>query len=303
MLALASLTLPSCPLSYPAGSTSWEPYRFRVVGVQSADWVGHLLTCFPVVAEFFGSQSLVLSAYPATLGLSGFSPSVDSYLHPPTFFSALQLAAMENRNLLLAAQPLIGADLLYRATREGFPLPKRILWGIGGYYTPVSLEKFIRSRLGERGVEIRFLYSYGMAEIGHSLLCATERFPTGEPVFRLVSDEIQLEFDGSSQLVIVNQNGKTFSTGDLAEQRGDAWLIRSSSCRLDPRVQDNLEAWGDREWTRRTGYLHASDVALHFQLRENVRTPEGDELCYHLFWHHFGGSVTMKPKWNWQPAA
>ena len=145
MLALASLTLPSCPLSYPAGSTSWEPYRFRVVGVQSADWVGHLLTCFPVVAEFFGSQSLVLSAYPATLGLSGFSPSVDSYLHPPTFFSALQLAAMENRNLLLAAQPLIGADLLYRATREGFPLPKRILWGIGGYYTPVSLEKFIRS--------------------------------------------------------------------------------------------------------------------------------------------------------------
>lgn len=300
MPALIATALPSCPLSYPAGGTSIAPDRFRIVGAEPTKWIHRLVSCFPAVTDFFGPQSLVISAYPATLGLNGFCPSVDTYLHPPTFFSALQLAALENRCVLLAAQPLVGADLLLRATREHILLPKRILWGVGGYYFPASLEAFIRSRLEEHGVELRFLYSYGMAEVGHSLLCATERLPSADPAFRQIADQIQLKSDKSSRLIIINQDGTVFSTDDIAELRNCCWRIRSSPKRLDPRVRDQLEGWGCREWERRTGYLHASDAGFKLQLRETVPSTSSDEHCYHLFWHQFGGSITMKPKWNWQ---
>ncbi|MEI8022433.1 MAG: hypothetical protein WCH39_29760 [Schlesneria sp.] len=134
------------------------------------------------------------------------------------------------------------------------------------------------------------------------MLCATERFPSGEPDFRQISDQIQLTSDESSQLIIVTQDGKSFGTGDFAEQRDGSWLVRSSSTRLDPRVRDHLEDWGEREWSRRTGYLHASDAGFEHQLREHVSSSSEDELYYHLFWHRFGGSVTMKPKWSWHHA-
>ena len=300
MSALFTNSLPARPLSYPAGASAWDPYRFRVVGSESPNWRSRLIGCFPAVAEFFGPQSLVISAYPATLGLTGFCPSVETFLHPATFFSALQLAALEDRPVLLAAQPLIGADLLYRAIQEHLPLPRKILWGTGGYETPVSLEHFVRSRLRDCGVEIRCLYSYGMAEVGHSLLCAMERTSSGSPAYRQIADDIQVQTDESSQLVIVDRNGRPFPTGDFAEQHDGSWSIRSSPHRLDPRVKAMLESWGDREWSRRTGYLSASDRRVKFQLRERVRKQEANELCYHLFWHRFGGAITMKPKWNWQ---
>ncbi|MEI8022434.1 MAG: hypothetical protein WCH39_29765, partial [Schlesneria sp.] len=70
---------------------------------------------------------------------------------------------LENLSVLLTAQPLVGADLLLRATQERIELPKKILWGTGGYYLPVSLENYVRHHLGEYGIEVRFVYSYGMA--------------------------------------------------------------------------------------------------------------------------------------------
>lgn len=302
MTASLPAGLPSCPLSYPAGSSSWEPYRFRIVGSNASKWIAQLVSAFPHIADFFSPRNLVINAYPATLGLTGFCASVDTYLHPPNFFSALQLAACENCDVVFAAQPLIGADLLYRATCEDVILPKRILFATGGYYFPVSLEDFIRARLSEYGIEVRFLHSYGLAQVGHSLLCATERFSTGEPIFRQVSDYFSLETDESSQLHVVNCDGNKFPTGDRAEKCEESFLIRSNPSRLDPRVKAILESWGLREWSRRTGYLHAGAGGLQVQLRENLRTPEAFETCFHLFWHQFGGSITMKPKWNWHPS-
>lgn len=292
--------LPSCPLSYPAGASSWDPYRFRVVGIDSTNMVKNLIGRFPRLGKFFGPGTLMINGYAATLGLTGFSPSVDTYLHLPTFMSAMQLAAKENLNVVLTAQPLVAADFLYRATQVNIDLPRKILLGTGGYFMPQSLEDFTRACLKEHGVELDLIFSYGMAEVGHSLLCATERLPNAQPIYYQIADQIQLRADESSRLIILTKEGKTFHPGDFAEQRKGEWLIHCNPDRLDQRVRDELETWGNTEWERRTGYLHASDTGFKFQLRENVRTAERDELCYHLFWHQFGGATTTKPKWGWQ---
>ncbi|TWU26903.1 hypothetical protein Pla52o_07590 [Novipirellula galeiformis] len=287
-------------LSYAAGSTSLEPYGFRILGQSDNNRLDHLLSSFPELSRLLHREALIISAYPAALGLAGFAPLVDTYLHPPTFIRAMRLAAIEDRSVVFAAQPLAGVDLLLRAIHQQMELPQRMLWAAGGYYFPRSLEVFITDCLAQQGCQIEYLHCYGVAEIGHTCFAAMERFDSGHPRFRKVAPEVTASvIGGNSQLALQRSDGRSIVTEDYADEINGEWLIQSGHGRMCPEVREQLESWSHQDWMRRTGYLAAQAKNTRYQLREWVECC-GDEreLRYFRFWEQHGGSLQCKPKWN-----
>ncbi len=302
-------------LSYAAGSTSLEPYGFRVLGQSDSQRLSQLLESFPQLASWLRPDSLIISAYPAALGLNGFAPLVDTYLHPPTFIRAMRLAALENRTVVMAAQPLAGADLLLRTLRQQKEIPKRLLWAAGGYYFPLSLECFIRDSLAQVGCEIEYLHCYGVAEIGHTCFAAMDRFESAHPRYRKVAAEVTASVLGTScQLALRHDNGREIVTEDFADEINGDWLIQSGHGRMSPQVRDQLESWSSQDWSRRTGYLAEAESVIVCQLREWIDNNDSissemtsskmtnrdtaKEQRYFRFWEQHGGSMQCKPKWN-----
>ncbi|GAA5510579.1 hypothetical protein [Novipirellula caenicola] len=287
-------------LSYAAGSSSLEPYGFRILGQSDNQRLAQLLASFPKLATMLHPESLIVSAYPAALGLSGFAPFVDTYLHPPTFIRAMRLAALENRTVVMAAQPLAGVDLLLRTLRNRLEIPERILWAAGGYYFPSSLERFVSEQLRQHGCDIEFLHCYGVAEIGHTCFAAMQRFDSGHPRFHKVATEVAASVVGTdSRLALHHENGRAIVTEDYADQIDGEWLIQSGHGRMCPQVRDELESWTSHDWNRRTGYLSVDATGMIFQLREWIDSePDNNERRYFQFWEQYGGSMQCKPKWN-----
>lgn len=288
-------------LSYAAGSTSLEPDGYRLIGQSDGQRLAQLKQIFPCLSGLIAPQSLIINAYPAALGLQGFAPLVDTYLHAPTLIRSLRLAAREFRAVVFAAQPLVGADLLIKAINAGFELPTKMLWATGGYFFPQSLEDFIVGRLAEVGCETQILHCYGVAEIGHTCFAATQRFDSGLPMYRKVVPQVEVEVSPAGFLALSIQ-GRRIVTSDHIEQVGDHWLIRNGASRLSPSVSSLLESWTNEDWNRRTGYLRSTETGFAFQLREETENQDpAEEHRYHQFWDRFGGSVQSKPKWNAQP--
>ncbi len=287
-------------LSFAAGSTSLDPYGYRVIDSSSGQRMVQLVRVFPELSRFLNPGSLIISAYPAALGLQGMAPVVDTYLHPPTFIRAAHLAAIELRPVVMVAQPLAGADLLMRLLASGNPLPKQILWASGGYYLPRSLEEFIAWKLAEQRCSIKFLHSYGVAEVGHTIFAATQRFASGLPKYRQIAREVTVELDGSDNYLVLQRGGKRLNTGDMAHLIGNSWAIESG--RTSEKSVSEIESWSPHQWERRTGYFQTVDQHRIFQLRDRVEATNDDiqdnELPYHLYWHRFGGSFSTKPRWD-----
>ncbi|WP_063870205.1 hypothetical protein [Novipirellula maiorica] len=287
-------------LSYAAGSSSLEPYGFRILGQSDNHRLAQLLAAFPKLSTMLHPESLIVSAYPAALGLAGFAPFVDTYLHPPTFIRAMRLAALEKRTVVMAAQPLAGVDLLLRTLRNQLEVPKHILWAAGGYYFPLSLERFISEQLRQHGCHIEYLHCYGVAEIGHTCFAAMQRFESGHPRFHKVATEVAASVVGTNcHLALQHENGRGIVTEDYADQIDGEWLIQSGHARMCPKVRDELESWSSHDWNRRTGYLAADATRTNYQLREWIEPEPGKtELSYFRFWEQHAGSMQCKPKWN-----
>ena len=285
--------------SYAAGSTSSDPDGYRRVETTSPSRLPQLLATFAPLRSWIHSQSLIISAYPASLGLTGSAPLVDTYLHPPAFLRACHLAQRERRDVVFASQPLFGAQLIGQLCDAAADVPSRMLWAVGGYPLPQSLEAFIRRRLEVRGCELKVLQAYGVAEIGHTCFAAIERSAAGWPLYRQVAQEVSAEIVGRDhRLKLTAASGRSIVTGDRAERIDDHWRLTNGTDRVDPIILRQLDSWTDDHWKRRTGYLHATEDHAAFQLRPD-HEPSGDqaETPFHEFWSRHGGWWTCKPRW------
>lgn len=294
------MSFPVQQRSYPAGASSTDPDRSRFVEIGRSARLMQLANVFPELREYITSSSEIINAYPATLGLVGIAPLTDSYLHSPTFISAFRSAEQEARPVILAAQPLVGASLIHELCRSGFRIPSQILWGVGGYLMPLSLESFVKAILKSKGSEIKFLYSYGVAEIGHTCFAATDRAETGQPRYRKVAPSVTADAVGDdNQLRLTSANGREVLTGDHASTSDDIWTLRSGIDRAHPKVLEELESWNHDDWSRRTGYLHATASQTFIQLRCEIDSMVGSsEVEFYEFWRLYGGSFTTKPIWK-----
>jgi hypothetical protein len=291
-------SLGSNQISFAAGSTSLDPYGYRILDVEDGNRLSELTTAFPSLIEYLNAESLVISAYPAALGIHGFAPFVDTYLHPPTFIRAMRLASLEQRRVVLASQPLTGAELLLRMLDSGFELPAKMLWAVGGYFLPKSLEKFMRERLAIQGCRITVLQCYGIAEIGHTCFAALDRDASGSPKYRLVAGDVGIRTVPETEELILHREGREVNTQDRIFRMEDFWKIENDPKRLSAKVREELESWTENEWQRRTGYLRSEKGNLSVQLRESAEQLEANEVAYFRFWERFGGSPQTKPLWS-----
>jgi hypothetical protein len=294
-------------LSYAAGSTSLDPDGYRLIGQADGKRLGELVSVFPCLADHIDPESLIINAYPAALGLQGFAPLVDTYLHPPTFIRSMRLAARQLRTVIFAAQPLVGADLLMQFARTGFEVPDQLLWATGGYYLPRSLQQTVSNLLKRLGCDLRVMHCYGVAEVGHTCFAAVDRFSCGLPRYRLVAGHVEASVNANQQLVLASRH-RTIVTEDYAAKAQRYWKIRSGPSRMSPEISRVLESWTADQWLRRTGYLAADANETFLQLRQWVQPEQtadpldcvhqNTEIGFHRFWERFGGSLHAKPKWR-----
>ena len=295
----SSLDLGTSQLSYAAGSTSLDPFGFRMLGQSDQSRFGQLMEVFPELRNWISCESLVVNAYPAALGLAGFAPLVDTYMHPPTFIRSMRLAAIEQRTVLLAAQPLAGTDFLLRMLAAGYEIPHRMLWASGGYYFPSSLQEFIRDQLAAHQCELKVLHCYGAAEVGHTCFAALNRFDSGHPRYRHVATQIDANIAFASGQLVLSTSDQAIDTGDYAEYRDSQWKIENSPSRLSSAMHSELESWGSSQWENRTGYAGWHQESTQWQRREWVSPPkEQSELSFFRFWESHGGSFQTKPIWK-----
>ncbi len=288
-----------CQLSYAGGSTSLDPNGFRVIGRGDHSRILELLTAFPSLGEILNDHCMIISAYPAALGIQASVPFVDTYLHTPTLIRSLRLAAQQGRNVVFAAQPLAGADLLLKMLRSPFDMPRRMLWAAGGYYFPASLLEYMQYQLAARGCELRVLFCYGIAEVGHTCFAATQRDEKGEPLYRLVAGDVVATVESETKRLVLSREGRAVCTGDYAHRVGETWRILNSPERVSPQVRSEIESWHGHQWASRTGYLRYQSGSFTFQLREGHSTKEDREsLSFHRFWERYGGSLQSKPTWQ-----
>lgn len=286
-------------LSYAAGSNSREPYGYRVMDDSGREKLLALVGYFPVLKEFLSPEGMIVSAYPAALGLTGVGTFVDTYLHSTTFMRALRLAARESRTVLVAAQPLVCADFLWQHYNSHFETPGRMVLALGGYYLPTSLEQFLRTLMAERGCSVKILHSYGVAEVGHTCFASMSRFECGSPRYTHVATDVTTSIHASSKELSLASTNRLVQTGDHAEVIEGTWRIKSSESRLHPQIVAELESWTADDWKRRTGYLKTNGHRFYFQLRQDAENRRrADELSFFDFWKEFGGSFTCKPDWS-----
>lgn len=287
-------------ISFSAGTTSTDPYGFRVLATGAQSKVTKLAKLFPELSGYADRSSILINAYGASLGLDGAMNYVDTYLNKNTFCRALTLAAKEKRLAIVTAQPLIGAEFLLNCCDKQVPFPTRILWAVGGYYLPKSLERTMRLACEERGCSLDIIHCYGVAEIGHTCFAATERGSDGLPLYIQADDNVIARIDEAGELVIESRCPRvTIATSDHGARIGDRWKITSGRERLSEDVQDLLESWTSGEWRLRSGRLQFIDSGWVFQLREGqAANASQTSVRYFEFCEMFGVELTSKPNWG-----
>jgi len=295
---------PGDMLSYSAGSTQTGPDGFRTVNRAGLPLLGLLRSVFPAVYAPFGTRlPLVLNAYPASVGFPTDGVLVDCYLSFRTASRALQLAAREKMPALILGQSLFIAELLRRHQAQGFAWPDALIALVGGYYTPLSLERAMQNIVQPAGVSLGFVHGYGVAEVEAGMLLASERNAHGQLRYRARGADIHASTPGGRlHLALKNADNSLcaspFDTGDLAQADGEGWIIENGASRLSLQVLSALEHWTHDDWSRRTGYLQRRDSTLWLQLREGASATSEHELSFHAYAERFGMAWLEKPKWG-----
>ncbi len=244
---------------------------------------------------------LFINAYPATLGRFTAGITVDTYLSPRVFTRALKLSSAAGHPVIMVAQPLFLVDALLRHLAAGHPLPETVMFQVGGYVFPRSLERMLEELLRPH-VERFFIVQYfGAAEVDAGVLMARERDADGDLVYHPRPD-CEPAVDGEELLLSLRSpDGELlvdrFPTGDLARRSGDGWVIWNPR-RLHPDVHRALESWSAADWRRRTGYVRRHDERIWIQLRAGEAPAGEDELEHFDFARRFGFSWLEKPFWR-----
>ena len=288
-------------LSYSSGSSQSGPWGFRRLR-EGRKLLEPCAARWPHLIEALGQAApLVINAYPASLGRFDFGISVDSYLNPKTVSRSLQLAAVEHRSAILIAQPLFLGELIERHLRAGFALPSQMIFAIGGYPLPESLERFIRERCLDRDAAATFVHFYGVAEVDAACLAATKRDTDGLLLYFPMGEDIETEIQ-SGQLLLSLRHSEDqpidrFETGDAFEEhRGALKLLQSNAA--EPSALSRLETFTSKDWTRRTGYFAIDAEGLLIdQLRPGIQPASRGELTYHDYCSRIGSSWLDKPRW------
>lgn len=296
-------------LSYSAGSSSLDPYKFRVIDQSGPSTkMSTLVSLFPELQRFFvdPSQTLVVDAYPAALGGMESMTRVFTYLHPPTCTRALRLAASENLQVVFIAQPLAGAELLMQAMDSEMDWPAELLWATGGYPLPASLERSLAYSLAERGCRMSVLQAYGVAELDHTLLASMHRDEQSRPIYQWVDPDLELTREnrerygltgstessvGPTETLVGPTETLTGPTGSLTyrgvpvpnddriEATQAGYRIHGNASLYPDDVLQWLEQWEPSDWRRYTGYLFASEKSIYLQRRDRelVSIPIGSK--------------------------
>ncbi len=293
---------PGDVLSYSSGRQDHGPYGFRVVrkgagilGVLQARWPG-------VLEPIRGRTPLVLNAYPATLGNLDFGVFCDCYLSQGTASRAIQLAVAEDMPLMLLGQSCFVADLLFRHLGNGGTLPKNVIMAVGGYVTPLSLDRAVRALVAPITETFSIIQGYGVAEVDSSCLLAVDRNPEGQLVYYPRAD-VRPSLDGEKLLLqVLDANGQPtkptpFDGGDSARQLADGGYLIWNDERLHPHVLRILESWSAKDWSRRTGYMYFGRE-VRFQLRKGYEPELALEYEFHDYAKRYGQSWLFKPEWS-----
>lgn len=289
---------------FSAGSSRSGPEGFRVLG---RDDSGTWLSLVEILPELGGiirgpKPPLIVSAYPATLGTFSFGVFCDTYLSPRVFSRALQLAAQREHPVVVLGQPLFVADALLAHVRDRLTLPPFLLFAVGGYPLPRSLEAVITSTCEALGARCQLLHCYGLAEAGPACLVGTNRNPVGQVLYKPRRGiGVAIGSHGALRLTLSGPEGEAcgFETGDFAAQDGDGgYVVWNDPRRVDPEVLALLESWTMADWQRRTGHLNFADPTC-FQLRSWCSPVCEEEMGFFAYARRFGGGSWLeKPKWS-----
>jgi hypothetical protein len=289
---------PGSVLSYSAGSTSTDPYGFRVVQPDSGR-LGLILGHYPELLEFLGARPpLVVNCYPATLGVLAGVVQLDTYLRPAVFTRALNLAAAEDLTCLVAGQPLALAQLLLQHVTREARLPERLVLFVGGYSCPAGLEALLLAA-GCGGGQRCVLHGYGLAEVDYGVLVG-RRTEAGPVLYRKVAPAVEFRLAPSGELLLRRTDTEAavwYVTGDSAVELDGALVLAPGPRRLSPRVAQALDGFTGEDWRRRTGYLKCLGERLVLQLRPGEQPRASAELPFYDFCARFGMSFADKPDW------
>ncbi len=289
--------LPNGILSYSAGSSDLDPYRFRKIG-SADDRLALLMQRLPELREFVKTRKpLVVNCYPASLGTFQDVPFVDTYLRLPNFSRAMLLARQEDRSACILGQPLLVMDFFVQHLNKGLGLPANLVLFVGGYPMPSSAEHFLRNLVNSASAQSLCYHAYGFAEVDYAILIG-KRMPDFIVHYWPAHHSVQASITGS-QLTFALPDGSTVVSEDHATYLGDGAIqITNSADRISPAFYDMLEKWGPKEWARRTGYGASVNGKPLFQLRIGFQPTSDEEISHFPAWDLFKSHWTEKPKWN-----
>jgi hypothetical protein len=257
-----------------------------------------------VLSRLRDRPPLIVNAYPATIGEFSFGIAIDTYLSPRTASRALWLAQQEGLTVVLLAQPLFAAELLFGHRRSGSPWPTELILATGGYPMPATLEDALTSELADAGSHLTVIHFYGAAEVDAG--CMLARRLDGQLVYYPRGEDVSVALDEGQILLARQQDGgawsEPFPTGDYAVERADGGFEL-----VDPpgtkAALARLDRWGREEWLRRTGWLAMHDGELKIQVRASLPTATPEEAEYHDFARLTAMTWLEKPRWLDLPAA
>ena len=251
---------------------------------------------WPELGAWIGRMPVVVHAYPASLGAFPSAVLVETHLKPTNVARGLQLAAELGATACLVAQPLVAADLLLQALRVLRTAPKRLLFALGGYECPASLEHGLLAIAADAGIEARVLHAYGTAEIAAAALVGL-RGPDGTLLYRKCIDEVEVETTSAGALSL-RLGATAVATGDSCQRLEDGYRVAPGPSRLAVEFAMELSRWGRADWLRRTGHLRRTADGFAVQLRAGVAAQGDEEVEFFDFCRAFGMSWLDKPRWR-----
>lgn len=288
--------LPDCDvLSFSSGTDSEDPFRYRIVRPVRGLLPAVSIHAPGLVRRLHERPPLVIQAYPATLGLSGLGPLVDTYLNPHTACRALDLAVACGRDALVCATPLMAAHILRVHIQRQAALPGNIILALGGYPLPLSLERALRSWCGSSGAEVSIVQFYGQSEIDSALLFSLKRDQDGNALYHPREGVRIHQADGAT---VIELEGSAFEADDEFSHSPGGWIVRNTM-RWRREALDTIEQWSERQWRRRTGYMAREvQVPWRCQLREGECAESEDEIGHFAFCERYGMAWYRKPAWG-----
>lgn len=286
-------------LSFSAGPTRPNDTGYRCVTAKSDDRLARFAVLFPELLPILRTQPLlIINAYPATTIVPQDVTYVETYLRPSTFARALRYAEARRLTPVVIAQPLAAAHCLLAAEHDSARLCPHLLFLLGGYPCPASLERWMSDKVAANGSQLFVRHLYGVAEVEAGILAGT-RSHNQDVIYRPFAAEFAAGPNRRGQLVLHRADtAERVTTDDFACLSERGMTIVPNPDRFSPLTLSHLETWTDDDWTCRTGYLSRRNGRWLHQLRESCLIGADNEVEHYEFARDYGMSWLDKPNWE-----